>query len=223
MPTASYELAHCNNCGQTTCCDLLHREDANYKVELSPEIFGDGCDRYEMLRCCGCRAIFFRNKSWDDSHANADWVPIVHETYYPPAISRKEPAWRVKLLTADYYLFVLLQEIYIAVHNDAKSLALMGVRALIEALMLNAVSDRGSFKQNLIAFHKDGYVSRVQVDLLEKALEAGHAAIHRKYEPSFSEVTACLDIAENLIEVLVILPKAGDQLSESVPKRGRMG
>lgn len=221
MQANSHETAHCNNCGQNTNCDLLHREDYLYQIELAPDVMGDGCNRYEMLRCRGCSAIVFLHKFWDDSYTRSDGKPIVHVSYYPPAISRKQPDWHFELATLDCHSFALLQEIYIAVHHDAKSLALMGVRALIEAIMLNAVGDKGSFKRNLAAFYEQGHVSKVQMELLEKTLEAGHAAIHRKYEPSDSELTACLDIAENLIEILIVLPQAGVRLSRSVPKRIR--
>ena len=112
------------------------------------------------------------------------------------------------------------REIYIAVHNDAKSLALMGIRALLEAIMLNAVGNKGTFRKNLEAFREEGFVSKVQESLIEKTLEAGHATIHRKFEPRAQEVTACLDIAENLIELLIILPQAGEELSKRIPKRG---
>ena len=220
MTHTSHERAHCNACGSVTQCDLLCREDKPYRVELSEDNAVDCFDRYEMLRCRGCTSIIFRHKYWDESSTTVDGVPLVHEVYYPPATSRYQPTWYLDLLIANDYLYALLSEIYVAVNNDAKSLALMGIRALLEAIMLNAVGDSGSFSKNLKRFREEGFVSNVQESLIKKTLEAGHAAIHRKFEPRAAEVIACLDIAENLLESLIILPQAGEELSKRVPQRG---
>ena len=53
----------------------------------------------------------------------------------------------------------LFLEIYQAVCGGQLRLAVMGVRALIEQVMIHKVGDNGSFVKNLDAFQKAGYIS----------------------------------------------------------------
>ena len=114
----------------------------------------------------------------------------------------------------------LIKEIYSALHNDSRRLAAMGIRALIEHMMILEVTDNGSFKKNLEAFQKAGYLSDKQRTIIEPILEAGHAAIHRGYEPSSEDVITVIEITESLVETIYVHSKKAEKLKERVPQRG---
>ena len=96
----------------------------------------------------------------------------------------------------------------------------MGIRALIEHMMILEVTDNGSFKKNLEAFQKAGYLSDKQRTIIEPILEAGHAAIHRGYEPSSEDVITVIEITESLVETIYVHSKKAEKLKERVPQRG---
>lgn len=66
-----------------------------------------------------------------------------------------------------------------ALQHDLPALAVMGIRALLEAVMISKAGDHGTFSENIAEFEKLGYVSKLQRARLETILEAGHATIHR--------------------------------------------
>jgi hypothetical protein len=68
----------------------------------------------------------------------------------------------------------LLHEIYQAVHGGQYRLAAMGIRALLEQIMMPKVGDLGSFEKQLDAFEKAGYISFIQRDTMKATLEVGH-------------------------------------------------
>jgi len=113
----------------------------------------------------------------------------------------------------------LLREVYVALQNDCCSVAAMGIRALLERLMIEHVEDQGSFSGNLGAFEQAGYVGRHQKEIIEATLEVGHASIHRNYNPTRQDVTQVLDIAENIIQSIYVSAEQAKALKRRIPPR----
>src|SRR5258708_35523717 len=96
----------------------------------------------------------------------------------------------------------MLSEVYTAVQNNSRRLAAMGIRATLEAVMLDKVGDQQNFERNLNAFEKAGYLSLIQRDSVAAILEAGHATIHRGWEPTDQDIKTLLDITESVVETV---------------------
>lgn len=90
----------------------------------------------------------------------------------------------------------LLWEVYGATRNDLPRLAMMGIRALLEQVMIIKIGDKGTFSANLSAFYEAGYVSWVQFEAINRILDAGHAAMHRGYVPKEEHLNTALDVIE---------------------------
>jgi uncharacterized protein DUF4145 len=148
-------------------------------------------------------------------------------TYYPPPISRREPEWLTYLPLAfgidnrKSNLTGLLKEIYQAVHGGQFRIAAMGIRALLEQMMVAKVGDHGSFPKNLNAFLEHGYISVVQRDAISAVLDAGHAVTHRSFTPSASHLDTTLDITEGVFAAIYIHSDAARDLAK--PSRGGVG
>jgi len=151
----------------------------------------------------------------------------VNVVYYPPAISRKEPEW---LDSADGPFFLefdstirkLLKEIYTALHNDSRALAVMGICALIEHIMIEQVGDQGGVGSNVDRFIAGGYIAPKSEALFrEHLIESGHAAMHRAYFPKPSDISALLDITESLIETIYVHPHRAKGARDSAAKAER--
>jgi len=115
----------------------------------------------------------------------------------------------------------LLEEIYIATQNDCPRLAIMGVRAVLEQVMIVKVGDQGTFGGNLKAFADAGYVSVVQYDTLKVILDAGHAVTHRGFSPKKEHLNAALDVMEGILAALYVHDEDVKRLE--IPNRPRQG
>ena len=220
--------AHCNQCLGGRNHEILYEKeivDDDGNAE-GPEFF----TKHELLKCLGCERIVYRVSEWNDMERDADKNYIVSIQYYPPAISRAYPKWfsylehlgymERKEKGADYiYIHNILKEIYIGLQNDSIRLATMGIRALLEFIMVHKVEDNGSFKKNLDEFEKQGYISSSQNKILNSVLEIGHATMHRAHSPSKTDLTTCMDITENLIATIFIHTREATRLSKKVPPR----
>jgi hypothetical protein len=214
---------HCNKCQGNTNQEVLHSEDFSWEDRLDDGYPISGGDKYEMLKCCGCDSITLRHTEWfsENYDDEGNVQPVFY--YYPPSISRPEPKWLSSLDTIlddeKKFIYDLMKEIYNSLHNDSRRLATMGIRALIEHIMIQNGGDRGSFAKNLEALGAQGLVSLSQEDILSTVLEAGHATIHRSYSPSTEDLHTCMDITESLVASIYIHPDRANKLKQKIPKR----
>ena len=228
------EWEHCNRCNGRRKHDVLHQNTINYSEEIEGKYSICGADTYEVLKCCGCESIQFRHKSWFSEDIDpGTGEPEIVVRCYPPPLFRKEPEWLYAISVSDREVFYpalaldlkitnLFKEIYIALQNDAPQLAMLGIRALLETIMIDKIGDRGTFGDNIKVFEKEGYISSKQKNVLEPVLEAGHAAMHRGYRPNKNEVARIMDVTENIIETIYINENRLSKISEKIPARKKI-
>lgn len=213
----------CNICSNENWHTCLYSIEKNYSDEKYHDL-----TEYVLLECCGCERIKMLIIERSDScgtDENGQTIPFVKQ--FPPKVTRNRPKWIADLLwpfEADVglkhrQLATLIDEIYTALQNDSNRLAVMGVRALLESIMIEKCGDNGTFKNNISKFENDGFISSTQRKALELVLEAGHAAIHRSYEPTREEILAALDITENIIESIFIISSTKSKKLSNVPQR----
>jgi hypothetical protein len=200
MPTIK---AHCNACGGERNHSVLHESKAPWSTEYEGIGTMSGMDIYQMVQCLGCDAIRLR---YEYEEYGQDSII----TYYPPALARKEPEWFFDLLTRiaepeKELIGDLLKEIYAALQSDSRWLAAIGIRSLLEHVMIKRSGDKGSFAKNLEAFMELGHVSKTQQKFLASVLEAGHASTHRGWRPSTKELSTLMDVTESVVEAVYVL------------------
>jgi hypothetical protein len=201
--------APCAVCHVTTVQEILHEA-----VRAEDDII----DTYALLSCGGCETVSMgRQRRWPGGE--------LEHTYYPSPASRRRPEWLWTLTFGlsgrknDDELGQLLEEIYQAVAGRQYRLAGMGIRALLERIMIAKIGDQGTFVANLKEFHKKEFISTIQRDAMSKILEAGHAIAHRSFKPSERDLTIALDITEGIIASIFVHADAANELAKRVPPR----
>lgn len=207
MPAEDNVRCHCNRCGGITKHTL--RQKRVVEVDPGEDVPFVWKDTYEVLECMGCETICLRLTEEDPAGKKT-------VTYYPPRISRRHPRWSWELPNG---MRELLDEIYAALHNGSRRLALMGTRTLIDMFVLKEVGDTGTFDAKLKALRDKGVLSEKNREMLSAALDAGSAAAHRGYNPSREELEAALDIVENVLQARHQLSRLAEQLRKKIPSR----
>jgi len=209
---------HCNECGGERKHTILNRHvvtsdiattDSRYTVTETNE--------YSMLKCGGCESVQLKHRhhfSEDDESSYR---------YYPGHMPRRLPEWIWQCVpragSEMVYIGKLLREIYAAISVDACTVAAMGVRALIEFVMVSKVNDQGTFAKNLDAFAAKGFVSAHERARLDRILDLGSAAIHRAFVPTPRVTLTLLEIAEHIIAAIYLHDDAVDAATRNVPPR----
>jgi Domain of unknown function (DUF4145) len=203
---------HCNDCRQVT----RHRVLA-MSVHHEAEHIGEAADpidwevTFEPLECLGCSSVVLRRTLRTDF---MDWDDVID--FFPPAVSRHPPSW---ILKCPQGVWALMREIYRSLDADNKQLPMMGARTLIDLLITDKVGDVGTFEQKLKQLETMGFISAKNRGVLAAALDVGHAAIHRGHVPENHEVSAVMDIVENLLHSVYVLPQMAENLKRTTPPR----
>jgi hypothetical protein len=117
-----------------------------------------------------------------------------------------------------------MRQIYSALQDDAYWLAAMGIRGALDLMMIEKIDDIGSFQEKVDAFQKAGYLSERQAHVLDILINAGNAAVHRKWEPSPCDIATLLDITNSIVETAYLHEKRALDIEKNVPpKRPRLG
>ena len=207
--------AHCNKCGPDRRHNVLSQQKKEWHVEKYDV---SGTDKYFLIQCNGCENIHLRHDAWNTEDLSFDGSPEVTTVYYPPSVSRRKPDWLGQLDAEQDAIESLLKEIYSALHNNSRRLATMGIRALIEYVMIEKVGDKGTFEMNIKAFIDEGFLASKQEKLFRNHLiESGHAAMHRGYVPKEDELETLLDITETIVKQLYVHPKHTEKIK--IPAR----
>jgi hypothetical protein len=211
--------AHCNYCSGTRQHDLLF---SHRVVDESDEGYGPwSISIHELLACKGCNTVCVRHKQQFSEDTIWEEEPPVHVSYYPPALYRRLPQWFNLLDMQEAFKPIcgLIREIYTALQNDSRRLAVMGIRSLVEHVMIDKVGDNNSFAKNLDEFHRAGYISRVQRDVLAITIEAGHAVMHRNFNPELGDLVSLISVVENILESIYVNELNLFDVKERIPTR----
>jgi hypothetical protein len=215
LPAAT--SAHCNVCVGQKNHAVLHSVRSTWNSEDGRYT---GTDTYETLQCAGCDSIKLRHQ------ATYPGEPYESETYFPAAVFRPQPRWFEdlidELILDQPFVLGLFNEVYVALQHEQLRLATMGVRALLESIMISKVGDNNSFKGNVVAFANAGYLSDLQKERMTAILDAGHAAIHRSFTPNRDDVVTLIDIAEHIVESVYLHEAKVLRLRGRVPKKNKL-
>ena len=74
-----------------------------------------------------------------------------------------------------------------------------------------------------MSFVKKDFVSPVQRDAIKAVLEVGHAAMHRKFNPTQHDLNTALDITEGIFAAIYVHTPVANNLSNRVPRRTPSG
>ncbi len=206
--------AHCNSCAQETKHEIMSRVDRRREFQDGQNTIEVG-SVWKTLRCKGCDEVSLHRRDWCSEDDPMDAPDC--GTYFPPRVSRRKPDWAGRLEVPTEYKG-LLEEIYIALHADSRRLAMMGVRALIDEIIRSTIGDQGNFGKGLQHLVDTQLISQRNREIIEAAVDVGHASAHRGYRPSIDNVNLVIDIVENLIHN-EILSNEAESLRSSTPKR----
>jgi hypothetical protein len=214
--------SHCNTCGRETNHQVLHEEKQEGTEEYDENAHFDWWEHFRTLRCAGCETISLRIDKSHSAVSDDNGDPEVSTQHYPPSIFRPKPTWLAEptmLLGCPFEIQDLLGEVYVCLQNDCPRAAAMSARALLEHVFVHTCGDRGSFKANVDAFEKAGHLSQTQRKLLDTVLDAGHATMHRGFEPSKHDLGTVVDMVESLVELLYVQKAKVEKLKKQIPPR----
>lgn len=202
----------CNRCGHPTnhlVVAIRHFEAWFEQEEVEAGAPPDVEYEYAMLECGGCLSISLRVDERLDG-------ALFGTTFYPPRVGRAKPAWSIDL---PVQLQSLITEIYAALADDSRKLAVLGARTILDIVMTQEVGRLGTFQSRLKALEAKGFMGKGNREILGAALEARSETAQRPYAPTSDIVNEIMDIIENLLQAVYIFPKSLSKIKRRMPRR----
>lgn len=215
--------AHCNTCLRETNHEVLTSHEAGPVQNDGEEyLTGGWFECFQTVRCCGCGLISFCHTdtpclfTLDGECLGVDENEEPITARFPPAVRHHRPQW---LRSVPQPIRGVLDEVYVALANDLKRLATMGLRAVIERVAIERGCDGKTFKDKRDAMRANGLVGERDSDFLDAVFDAGSAVLHRDYDPTTETVETMLSIVTHLLDGLYHLDDAGKRVRDQTPPR----
>jgi hypothetical protein len=205
-------------------CVQCHVE-TSHKVLFSVDVRGcylpaniDYWEEHQIVQCLGCKSISFRKSfgnSEDCDHVqepdgNWDVVYNEHEEIYPSRIAGRE------IINKSWYLpasvLGIYKETHSALSNKLSILAGVGIRILIEAICKEKNATGNNLKDKIDSLVKLGTLTQEGAEILHTMRDLGNEAAHNIKPHSEENLRIALDVVENLLQSVYILPKIAKDL-----------
>lgn len=115
----------------------------------------------------------------------------------------------------------VMDEVYRGVDLDLRAISAMGIRAVIDMVLVALVGDVGGFEKKLNQMVAKGLLTEMSRPHMLAAIEAGNAAAHRGHIPDRVDVLTLLKICENLLYEHLIMPGQALRLRANTPARAK--
>ena len=207
--------SHCRVCEGNTQHDVLCEHKESYREEYS-------CDfQYQVIRCKGCLEVSFRKVFADVEGAfpigEDSWDVPTEITVFPKFV--KGHSHFSDINEVPPIVRTVYQEVLLAVQEDAKVLAGLGLRGTVEAVCNEQGIAGKSLDVRINKLVSAGLISKNDADRLHAIRFMGNDAAHDIKAPSRNAISVALDIVEHMIKSVYILEKKANGTLETALSR----
>lgn len=207
--------SYCRDCGKPTNHKVLHEDTESSREDYSYDM------KLQIVICMGCSTKSFRQEFVDIEGAypidDNEWDVPTTITVYPKSIEgHREIA---EMAEVPDIIRKIYSEILIALKEDAKLLAGLGLRASVEAICNDLDIKGKNLELRIIKLATGGYISKNDVERLHGIRFMGNDAAHDIKTPKNDSLKVALQIIEHLIASVYILEKnANGSLETAISK-----
>lgn len=212
-------------------CERCSVETA-HKVVVSADVSGtfypEGIkywEQYQIIQCQGCKSISFRKdyQNTDDvdyfekDDGTVDAELVHHEEIYPSRIAGRQKLKRSWLLPSG--VSRIYDETHGALSNKLTILAGIGIRALIEAVCIEKNTAGANLKQKIDDLVHKGFLTQAGAEILHQLRALGNEAAHDIKPQSEDSLDLAMDVVENLLQGVYVLPEASRLMKDRKTKQ----
>ncbi len=213
----------CSRCTVQTAHRVLVSADISGTV--FPPVDIDYWEQYQIVQCQGCKSISFRKDTQNtddlDYIMNVDGTvenDIAHHVeIYPSRIAGRQQIDRYWLIPAG--VSRIYKETHGALSNKFPILSGIGIRALIEAVCKEKNATGNNLKERIDDLVLKGVLTQAGADILHQLRDLGNEAAHDIKPQEDDSLELALDVIENLLQSVYILPEAARRMKDRKPKK----
>jgi hypothetical protein len=137
-------------------------------------------ESYEIVTCLGCEDVSFR-KNWkssddDDVDQNGEVFPANHPELFPPRRAGRKRLKREENLPSS--VRNIYHEVHLAISNNQRVLAGIGIRALVEAVCAQKKATGGNLEKKIDDLAAKNVLTASAAEILHRTRLLGNMAAH---------------------------------------------
>jgi len=204
-----YKIA-CTKCDGETYHKVIHSVHV-HESENDIDVWND----YEIVSCQGCKEISFRSNFVCSEDINYD--PETGEQYLDENIELYPNRIAGRKQVKDMYLLPpKVQAIYKETHGALCArlhiLASAGIRALVESVCVEKEAEGRNLERKIDDLVSKGILTHVSATTLHNTRLLGNRSIHELAPASYEELDIAMDIVENLVKNVYVIPEKAKRL-----------
>lgn len=206
-----YKLA-CIRCDGETYHRVLHSVHV-YESENEIEVWSD----YEIVCCQGCKEVSFRSNSMCSEDIN--YNPETGEQsldenvgLYPNRLAGRKQVKDMYFLPDE--VLKIYKETHRALCGRLSILAGIGIRALVESVCREKEAQGGNLENKIDDLVTKGVLTRDSAQTLHSTRLLGNKSAHETIAASDDELDIAMDIVENLIKTVYVIPQKAKRLNK---------
>lgn len=174
-----------------------------------------GWDKFEIIKCQGCDNLSFRSTSsfsedYFIDNETGEQTYIEREQIYPNRIEGR------KKLRDMYLLPIEINQIYEEAHTALCSklniLSSVGIRIIIESICKEKNAEGKTLEKRIDDLSSKGILTKQEANTLHSTRILGNKSAHEIFTPKIAELDVAMDIVENLLKTVYIIPKKAERL-----------
>ena len=206
-----YELA-CVKCDGETCHKVLFSVnilETENEISVSRE--------YEIIICQGCKEVSFRLSSScsEDMSYNEETGEINYDEdvkLYPSRIAGRKQVKDMYLLPDE--VLKIYKETHGALCARLNILAGIGIRALVESVCREKEAQGGNLENKIDDLVTKGVLTHDSAETLHSTRLLGNKSAHEIIAANDDELDVAMDIVENLIKTVYVIPQKAKRLNK---------
>ena len=197
----------CHSCGKRTNHSVLAKEE----IKSHPDEDFHYGENHIFAKCNGCDALTYAIETWSED----DWNPHTGEMEstwktYPRGATERKPIDDEHELPAK--IRAIYREVVGAMNAQLPVLAGIGLRAVIEAICKDQGIKGNNLEKLIDGLATSGVLSKAQADILHSHRFLGNVAAHEIVSAQPRELVAAIEIAENILKTIYVLPSLSKQI-----------
>lgn len=195
--------SYCSTCGRDTNHEVIVAHTISHRDDYECEI------NYQVVSCLGCESVSFRRNFVDieSAYPNHDdeWEFPEDNDVYPKVLQGHvgiEGVLRLPDVVGKIYTEVLT-----AITEDARILAGLGLRGVVEAVCNDLEITGRSLETRINRLASAGHISKSDSERLHAIRFMGNDAAHEIRRPHDGALRVALKIVEHLLQSVYILEK----------------
>lgn len=206
---------YCGVCNRSTNHKILEQVVESHREDYSCDIV------YQIVECLGCDEKSFRRVFYDIEAAfpndNDTWDVPEEIKNYPKCLENHREDEDIKYVPD--VVVKIYKESILAIKEDAKVLAGLGIRATVEAVCNDRDIKGHNLDSRISKLATEGLISKNDRDRLHGIRFMGNDAAHEIIAPSKEQLDVALKIVEHLMaSVYVLEKKAEGKLEVAISK-----